>query len=346
MKRIYLCALSDPVKQGHRFEQWIPILKNYEIELEISPLISKAASPKDKAQDFNHALRSCRYSWIFDVSGGNLANLVLPYIDYDVYKQAPTYYAAFSDGTSVVNALVTRANKKALLFPIWNQVELDHIVQIVRNDQCTSKIVPIQNGPQFTRHARVYGGNIRCFLKLAGTIYMPDLTNSYLFLESASTSWYAFNSMVHQLYQMGALDSIGGVIFGRFNQIEKEFGYDRQMMLTKMKQLFAELCPGRLLFFEAPQIGHIQDSEGIWISAGKPFYKQTDSAVMLKTPSAKSQPQPTKQTSNGQTKTPAAKSSPVLGATKKPTSTIIPAPDSQSRRMAFMKNRANQRKDK
>ena len=342
MKRIYLCALSDPVKQGHRFEQWIPILKNYEIELEISPLISKVVTPKEKAQDFNHALRSCRYSWIFDVSGGNLANLVLPYIDYDVYQQAPTYYAAFSDGTCIVNALVTRSNKKALLFPIWNQVELDHIVQIVRQDQCIPKILPVANGPQFSRHARVYGGNIRCFLKLAGTIYMPDLTNSFLFLESASTSWYAMNSMVHQLYQMGALDSIGGVIFGRFNQIEKEFGYDRQTMLTKMKQLFEKLCPGRLLFFEAPQIGHIQDSEGIWISVAKPFYKQTDPDLVVQTPTPKKVEQASL---NPQAKPTVKPSSPVLGATQKPTSTIIPAPDSQSRRMAFLKKRANQRKE-
>lgn len=344
MKRIYLCALSDPVKQGHRFEQWIPILKRYEIELEISPWITKAVTPKEKANDFNQAMRSCRYSWIFDVSGGNLANLVLPYIDYEIYRQAPTYYAAFSDGTCIVNALATRSNKKALLFPIWNQVELEHIVQIVNKDQCTPKILPLFSNLQFGRHARVYGGNIRCFLKLAGTIYMPDLANSYLFLESASTSWYAFQSMVHQLYQMGALDSIGGVIFGRFNQMEKEFSFDRQTMLAKMKALFEEICPGKLLFFEAPQIGHIQDSEGIWISAAKPFYKQEDLRTIPQSPSTKKNIVE-KTTSPIQSESSAKLVSPVLGATQKPTSSILPVPDSQSRRMAFLKSRANQRKE-
>lgn len=346
MKRIYLCALSDPVKQGYRFEQWIPILKNCGIEMELSPLISREVTPKEKADDFNHALRSCRYSWIFDVSGGNLANLVLPYLDYEVYKQAPTYYAAFSDGTCIVNALATRSNKKALLFPIWNQEQLDHIVQIVEKDECRPSIQPLGDDHGFGRHARIYGGNIRCFLKLAGTIYMPDLTNSYLFLESASTGWYAFNSMVSQLSQMGALDSIGGVVFGRFNAIEKEFHFDRSAMIDKMKQLFEELCPGKIVFFDAPGIGHIQDSEGIWISAAKPFYKhgmeglqpnlrpaQTETKGIMK-----EEPQP---------KAPvkAQEVSLVLGATQKPAGTVIPAPDSKSRRMAFLKGRANQRKE-
>ena len=33
-------------------------------------------------------------------------------------------------------------------------------------------------------HGIVVGGNIRCFLKLAGTEYMPDMENKILFLES------------------------------------------------------------------------------------------------------------------------------------------------------------------
>ena len=50
------------------------------------------------------------------------------------------------------------------------------------------------------------GGNLRCFLKLAGTPYWPELENKVLVLESAGGRYEAMCSGLAQLEQLGAFE--------------------------------------------------------------------------------------------------------------------------------------------
>ena len=53
---------------------------------------------------------------IFDVSGGDLANEVLPELDYQVAAQSRATFWGYSDVTTVINALHTRAGKASVLY--------------------------------------------------------------------------------------------------------------------------------------------------------------------------------------------------------------------------------------
>ena len=64
------------------------------------------------------------------------------------------------------------------------------------------------------------GGNLRCFLKLAGTPYWPELENKVLVLESAGGRYEAMCSGLAQLEQLGAFEKINGMLIGQFTQIE------------------------------------------------------------------------------------------------------------------------------
>lgn len=66
----------------------------------------------------------------------------------------------------------------------------------------------------------VIGGNIRCFLKLAGTPYFPDFNDKILFLESRSGQVPQMTTFFSQLQQTGAFDKIKGLILGTFTQME------------------------------------------------------------------------------------------------------------------------------
>lgn len=66
----------------------------------------------------------------------------------------------------------------------------------------------------------VIGGNIRCFLKLAGTEYMPDFNNKILFLESLSGNVAKMSTYINQYKQIGAFDNIKGIILGNFTEME------------------------------------------------------------------------------------------------------------------------------
>lgn len=190
--RVYLCALSNPVRSRIHYEDLIPIFARSGITLEISRLLDRDVTPAQKAEDFNKALRSGRYAWIADVSGGDLANEVLPYLDYEAYWAGNTYYAGFSDCTCVVNALAVCARKKALLFPLWNQTDFRQAISIFKGRPVHLQLKPVMGSEYCPRHARISGGNLRCFLKLAGTVYMPWVSGGLLVLESMSTDWNAF----------------------------------------------------------------------------------------------------------------------------------------------------------
>lgn len=263
--RVYLCALSDPVSSRERYEDLKAEMEEQGILLELSPILEEDLSAKARAEDFNKALRSGRYAWIADVSGGDLANLCLPYLDYEAYANAGTYYAGFSDCTCIVNALATTAKKKALLFPLWNQSDLRQAADIFKEKPWSPLVTPLEEGAYWPRHARVTGGNIRCFLKLAGTRYMPACEGSCLLLESMSAGWNQFRSMAAHLVQSDALSGLQGIVLGRFNRLEEQF-QSRQNALDAMMNYLKALCEESIPFFAAENIGHIENSEGIWIS--------------------------------------------------------------------------------
>lgn len=267
-QKILLCALSDPLTDLRRVTMVAEVLADYGVESEFAKSLCEVCTPEEKAEEFNRALRSQRYAWILDFSGGNLANLVLPYIDYDAYRASRTWYAAFSDGTCIVNALAACSGKRAMLFGVWQQNKLNATLKLIRTRRMQTQIIPLSENAYFPRHAQVYGGNMRCFLKLAGTGRMPKLDDAILVLESSSADLYLFESMAAQMAQLGLFDSLRGVVLGRFNRLEKQIG-SKELAWAKMVEILGSLMPGPIPYFAAPMLGHLENGEGIWISAGE-----------------------------------------------------------------------------
>ena len=117
---------------------------------------------------------------IFDVSGGDLANGVLSYLDYDLMKRYPKPFFGYSDLSVVVNGLYTKTHHKTYLYQIRNLVSEDASKQ----QQWFKETLFHQKDTLFqfdvewiqgeTLEGELIGGNIRCFLKLAGTPYLPS----------------------------------------------------------------------------------------------------------------------------------------------------------------------------
>lgn len=263
--RVYLIALSNPIQDRAKYERLIPVFSQAGIELELSKNLEQDLPPFKKAADFNKALRSGRYAWIADVSGGDLANLVLPYLDYEAYAHSKTLYCAFSDGTCIVNALAVKSKRRALLFPLWNQVSMQQAIDIFQGKLPDNSFQSL-NGPlSWPKHAKLAGGNIRCFLKLAGTPYMPCCKGGYLVLESLSANWNAFRSMSAHLYQAGAFQELQGIVLGRFNALETYFG-SRHAALEQIVAFLEPLCENYTDWFSLDTFGHIPNSTALWIS--------------------------------------------------------------------------------
>ena len=112
----------------------------------------------------------------------------------------------------------------------------------------------------------VIGGNIRCFLKLAGTPYMPDLTDKVLLLESMGGGPAQMNTFLNQYAQLGAFEKIRGIILGTFSNMEKEGLQPDVMTLLHriLDQSYSEKVRN-LPIVKTREIGHGADSKAIMI---------------------------------------------------------------------------------
>ena len=105
----------------------------------------------------------------------------------------------------------------------------------------------------------VVGGNIRCFLKLAGTEYMPDLTDKILFLESFGGTVAKMETYLCQLQQMGAFNKVAGIILGTFTEMENE------KCIPTIETLIKRIAGKDIPIAVTRNIGHGIDSKGIMI---------------------------------------------------------------------------------
>ena len=105
----------------------------------------------------------------------------------------------------------------------------------------------------------VVGGNIRCFLKLAGTRYFPDLRGKVLLLEAMGGEVPQMATYLAQLKQLGAFEKIGGVHLGTFSAME------RGGCVPDIVTLVKEVCGPEMPIAVTGEIGHGDDSKAIVI---------------------------------------------------------------------------------
>ena len=127
---------------------------------------------------------------IFDISGGDIANEVLPYLDFSVIAEAKKQFWGYSDLTTILNAIYTKTGQNGVLYQVRNLIYDDALIQV----QHFTESVMEQGAGLFdfkyefvqgtSMHGIVIGGNIRCLLKLAGTEFFPDMTGKILLLEA------------------------------------------------------------------------------------------------------------------------------------------------------------------
>lgn len=61
-------------------------------------------------------------SEIYDISGGDIANQLLPYIDFDSVVKSKEILWGLSDLTTIINAIYTLTSKESVLYQVKNMV--------------------------------------------------------------------------------------------------------------------------------------------------------------------------------------------------------------------------------
>lgn len=209
MKSAAIVGLSNPL--SHQVDDLIAYFENKGVTVYVSKYLYNQASGKEKAEELKE-FYNMNVDYIFDVSGGNLSLDTLFYIDFRSIKDSDTIYMGYSDNTTIINAIYTMTHKYSYLYQ--PRYFLRHTKDLEAFD---ASYIQGEN-----LEGTVIGGNIRCFLKLAGTTFFPDVRDKILFLESFSGDKYLIESYFAQLRLLGVFSKIKGLVLGSFTELEKK----------------------------------------------------------------------------------------------------------------------------
>lgn len=271
--QVALVALSNGLSsqmQG-KIENLCDVLK----EMGFNPICSqylyqqesvRGAKAKLKAEELEQFYNQQAIKAIFDVSGGDIANEVLCELNWDNLKRENKLFWGYSDLTTIVNAIYQMTGTATCLYQVRNLIGTHGAIQqqYFKETVLESKESLLTFGYQFLQGNQmegiVVGGNIRCFLKLAGTEFMPDFTDKILFLESRSGGVAQMITFLSQYKQLGAFKKVKGVLLGSFTQMEEE------NLTPTIEELVVEIIDNpNLPIAKTKEIGHGQDSKAIII---------------------------------------------------------------------------------
>ncbi len=182
---------------------------------------------RQRADVINAFYRDNDIKAIFDISGGDIANEVLGDLDYGIILANPKPFFGYSDLTTVLNAIYAKTGNTSYLYQALCLVrgEKESQISAFRNSLLHGEDDLFRVKWDFLRgsaiNGTVAGGNIRCFLKLAGTPYLPDLRGKVLFLESYGGGAAQMAAYLSQLKQMSVFDAIAGLLLGTFTKMDE-----------------------------------------------------------------------------------------------------------------------------
>lgn len=241
-------------------------LRQMNISVIMSPYLYQGiGTAKQKAQALMALYGNDDIHDVFDISGGDLANELLPYLDYKRIADSGKTFWGYSDLTSILNGIYSKTGNPGVLYQIRNligvcgQEQQEKFYQMLqrKGDDLFRFDYHFIQGTEM--EGIVIGGNIRCLLKLAGTEYFPDCHDRILLLESLSGDMSRITAYFSQLQQMGVFDRCVGILLGTFTQLEQENGIDAAPILLQ------RFVRRDLPIAKTKQIGHGADSKAIMI---------------------------------------------------------------------------------
>ena len=223
-----------------------------------------SSSVKSRVEDLHEAFSDKNVKAVFTVIGGFNSNQILKYLDYDLIKNNPKILCGYSDITALANAITAKTGLvtySGLHFSTWGmkkefEYNLEYFKKcLVEEDEFEVKPSktwsddswykdqenrnPIKNEGfiilnKGESEGIIFGGNLCTFNLLQGTEFMPDISNSIIFLEDDDFAGEDFDvefdrnlqSLIHQ----PNFEKVKGIIIGRFQEGSK-------MNLEKLKYI-------------------------------------------------------------------------------------------------------------
>ncbi len=281
------CSNGQPPEQKKNISQLIQILS----DMGISAVTAKhfyakdgifGGTAKERAEALMTFYQDKSIDAVFDVSGGDLANEVLAFLDYGIIAGLEKMFWGYSDLTAIINAVYAKTGRASVLYQVKNLVrdntglqrkQFQASVTGTKKDLYQIRYTFLQGQKM---EGTVTGGNIRCLLKLAGTPYWPDMQGKILLLESLGAGIPQTAAFFSQLEQMGVFKQVSGILLGTFTKLEQSENAQTPF------QLLSSHIPPALPVARTPDIGHSPDAKAIVIGSFQRFSEIKTKRLTLK----------------------------------------------------------------
>jgi len=215
-----------------------------------------SSSIEERIADLHEAFADTNVKCILTVIGGYNSNQLLKYIDYDLIKNNPKILCGYSDITALSNAIYSKTGLVTYSGPAYStfgmKKGINYSIEYFKRclfSKDEYKIEPSKmwsddlwfldqeerkfyenTGYKSLRNGRVegkiIGGNLCTLNLLQGTEYMPDITDTILFIEDDEmTSPETFDRDLQSLIHQPNFEKVRGIVFGRFqikSRMEKD----------------------------------------------------------------------------------------------------------------------------
>lgn len=264
---ITIIAPSGPVHldRRHEIENFVNYVKEFDLKVKFSDNFEArdkyevtAGTPKERADDLNSAFSNKDTDVVWCLQGGDCVNEILDLIDYDAIKKNPKLIMGKSD----IDILLLAVNKMTDLITIHccdpkigsnKEMDFDYTKEwfVKRMFEGSKEIAPSGEWKCLREGAaegKILGCNPTSILKLAGTKYFPDFTDSILFLEFYKSEPAEVVFQMTQLKHLGVLDKVKGIVVGHC------FGFDSEFL---PEDIVLEMVPD-LPIMKIREFGHYQ----------------------------------------------------------------------------------------
>lgn len=216
--------------------------------------------PRARAKLVMDAFRNPDVDALLDISGGDLASEVTVHLETGEIAANPKLMVGYSDMSCILGALPCPSL-------LWNPLVgvtqgFEQLDMALRGELVRPPLEPVTSADpeEATAIANVLwtGGNIRCFLKLAGTPWWPDLDGCVLLMEGQGPSLTSVAALLGQHQALGTFEVVRGIVVGQFTEI------DRAGQRDELLALVCEYARGPV--WQAPSIGHSATSGAVTLN--------------------------------------------------------------------------------
>ncbi|GEN82586.1 LD-carboxypeptidase [Sporosarcina luteola] len=266
-----------------RFERAKSFLKEKGFEIVEGNLTGKvdgyrSGTPIERAEELNELLRNPNIQMIMSTIGGTNSNSMLPYIDYEAFKQNPKLVVGYSDATAILLALYAKTgittyygpalipsfgefeplvddtyryfehyfmDKNELPYeipmsPFWSDEPVNWLEKTTEKKLYKNEWI---TGHSEVAEGRLIGGNVNAMYGFIGSAYFPEIKKGdILLLEDCMKTASVVEKNFAMLKVHGIFDKVAGILLGKHEQYD-DLGTGKQPLDLLMEQLDGKEIP-------------------------------------------------------------------------------------------------------